>query len=157
MKATNKQAAIIDVDLTSVFLGCKRALQEMLPRGEGRIINMASVAGLNGTGGGAAYIAAKHGVIGLTKQMTVAHTQQGLTINYVCPGAIPTNLREHSQELLGPNVPDIRNRGIAVNEDQVRALIPAGARGRTEDIAAAVCFLASDEASYTGAEFRSGL
>ena len=139
---------VIDVDLTGVFLGCKRALQEMLPRGEGRIINMASVAGLNGTGGGAAYIAAKHGVIGLTKQMAVAYTQQGLTINCVCPGAIPTNLREHSQELLGPNVPDIRNRGIAVNDDQVRALIPAGARGRTEDIASAVCFLASDEASY---------
>ncbi len=46
------------------------------------------------------------------------------------------------------NVPDIRNRGVAVNDDQFRALIPAGARGRTEDIAAAVCFLASDEASY---------
>jgi NAD(P)-dependent dehydrogenase (short-subunit alcohol dehydrogenase family) len=52
---------VIDIDLTGVFLGSKRALQEMLPRGRGRIVNMASVAGLNGTGGGAAYIAAKHG------------------------------------------------------------------------------------------------
>ena len=45
---------VIDIDLTGVFLGCKRALAEMLPRGRGRIVNMASVAGLNGTGGGAA-------------------------------------------------------------------------------------------------------
>jgi len=55
---------VIDIDLTGVFLSCKRALKEMLPRGRGRIVNMASVAGLNGTGGGAAYIAAKHGVSG---------------------------------------------------------------------------------------------
>jgi NAD(P)-dependent dehydrogenase (short-subunit alcohol dehydrogenase family) len=139
---------VIDIDLTSVFLGCKRALQEMLPRGQGRIINMASVAGLGGTGGGAAYIAAKHGVVGLTRQMAVVYTKRGITINCVCPGAVPTNLREHSQELLGPNVPDIRNRGVAVNEDQIRDLIPAGTRGRVEDIASAVCFLASDEAAY---------
>jgi hypothetical protein len=50
---------VIDIDLTSVFLGCKRALKEMLPRGAGRIINIASVAGLTGTGGGAAYIASQ--------------------------------------------------------------------------------------------------
>src|SRR5258705_6194835 len=59
---------VLDIDLTGVFLGSKRALAEMLPRGRGRIVNMASVAGLNGTGGGAAYIAAKHGVVGLTRQ-----------------------------------------------------------------------------------------
>jgi 3-oxoacyl-[acyl-carrier protein] reductase len=57
---------VIEVDLVSVFLGAKRALKEMLPRGRGRIIKMASVAGLSGTGGGAAYIAAKHGVVGIT-------------------------------------------------------------------------------------------
>jgi NAD(P)-dependent dehydrogenase (short-subunit alcohol dehydrogenase family) len=139
---------VIDIDMTSVFLGCKRALQEMLPREQGRIINMASVAGLSGTGGGAAYVAAKHGVVGLTRQMAVVYTKRGITINCVCPGAIPTNLREHSPELLGPNVPDIRSRGVAVNEDQIRDLIPAGTRGRVEDIASAVCFLASDEAAY---------
>ena len=49
---------VIDIDLTGVFFGCKRALAEMLPRGHGRIVNMASVAGLNGTGGGAAHVAA---------------------------------------------------------------------------------------------------
>ena len=139
---------VIDIDLTSVFLGCKRALREMLPRGRGRIINMASVAGLNGTGGGAAYIAAKHGVVGLTRQMAVAYGARGITVNCVCPGAIPTSLRAHSQAILGPGVPDMSGRGVVVNDDQVRALVPAGVRGTVEDIANAVCFLASNEAGY---------
>ena len=139
---------VIDIDLTSVFLGCKRALKEMLPRGRGRIVNMASVAGLNGTGGGAAYIAAKHGVVGLTRQMAVVYSARGLTINCVCPGPILTGLREHSQQLLGPGVPDMRGRGVAVNDDQIRGLIPAGTRGTVDDVAAAVCYLASDEAGY---------
>src|SRR5205809_6384591 len=139
---------VIDIDLTGVFLGCKRALREMLPRGRGRIVNMASVAGLNGTGGGAAYVAAKHGVVGLTRQMAVVYSSRGITINAVCPGPILTGLRQHSQTILGPGVPDISGRGIAVNDDQIRAVVPAGRRGTVEDIAGAVCYLASDEAAY---------
>jgi NAD(P)-dependent dehydrogenase (short-subunit alcohol dehydrogenase family) len=139
---------VIDIDLTGTFLGCKRALREMLPRGRGRIVNMASVAGLNGTGGGAAYIAAKHGVVGLTRQMAVVYANHGITVNAVCPGAIPTGLRQHSQTILGPDVPDMSGRGVAVNDDQVRAVVPAGQRGTVEDIASAVCYLASDEAGY---------
>jgi len=139
---------VLDIDLTGVFLGCKRALREMLPRGAGRIVNMASVAGLNGTGGGAAYVAAKHGVVGLTRQMAVAYSARGIRVNCVCPGAIPTNLRPHSQELLGPGVPDISRRGVAVNDDQIRSLIPSGSRGTAHDVAAAVGFLVSDEAGY---------
>src|SRR5678816_2575126 len=108
---------VIDIDLTGVFLGSKRALAEMLPRGRGRIVNMASVAGLNGTGGGAAYVAAKHGVVGLTRQMAVAYGARGITVNCVCPGAIPTALRAHSQAILGPGVPDMSGRGVAVNDD----------------------------------------
>ena len=139
---------VIDIDLTGVFLGAKRALQEMLPRGSGRIINIASVAGLNGTGGGVAYVAAKHGVVGLTRQMAVAYSARGLTINAVCPGPILTGLRQHSQQILGAGVPDMSGRGIAVSEEQVRAVVPAGRRGTVDDIAAAVCFLASEEAAY---------
>ena len=139
---------VIDIDLTGVFLGCKRALAEMLPRGRGRIVNMASVAGLNGTGGGAAYVAAKHGVVGLTRQMAVTYSSRGITINAVCPGPILTDLRRHSQAILGPDVPDMSNRGIAVSEEQVRAIVPAGRRGTVEDIASAVCYLASEEAGY---------
>ena len=105
----------------------------MLPRGRGRIINMASVAGLNGTGGGAAYVAAKHGVVGLTRQMAVTYSARGITINAVCPGPILTGLRAHSQQILGPGVPDMSGRGVAVNDEQVRAIVPAGgaARSRT--------------------------
>jgi NAD(P)-dependent dehydrogenase (short-subunit alcohol dehydrogenase family) len=139
---------VLDIDLTGVFLGCKRALREMLPRGRGRIVNMASVAGLNGTGGGAAYVAAKHGVVGLTRQMAVVYSARGITVNAVCPGPILTGLRPHSQQILGPGVPDMSGRGIAVSEEQVRAVVPAGRRGTVEDIAAAVCYLASEEAAY---------
>jgi NAD(P)-dependent dehydrogenase (short-subunit alcohol dehydrogenase family) len=139
---------VLDIDLTGVFLGCKRALREMLPRRRGRIVNMASVAGLNGTGGGAAYVAAKHGVVGLTRQMAVTYSARGITVNAVCPGPILTGLRPHSQQILGPGVPDMSGRGIAVSEEQVRAVVPAGHRGAVEDIAAAVCFLASQEAGY---------
>jgi NAD(P)-dependent dehydrogenase (short-subunit alcohol dehydrogenase family) len=139
---------VIDIDLTGVFLGCKRAVREMLPRGRGRIVNMASVAGLNGTGGGPAYIAAKHGVVGLTRQMAVAYSARGITVNAVCPGPIATGLRQHSQAILGPDVPDMSGRGVAVNDDQIRAIVPAGRRGTAEDVAAAVCYLASDEAGY---------
>jgi NAD(P)-dependent dehydrogenase (short-subunit alcohol dehydrogenase family) len=139
---------VIDIDLTGVFLGAKRALAEMLPRGRGRIVNMASVAGLNGTGGGAAYVAAKHGVVGLTRQMAVVYSSRGVTINAVCPGPILTNLRRHSQEILGPDIPDMSARGVAVSDEQVRAIVPAGRRGTVEDIASAVCYLASDEAGY---------
>jgi len=139
---------VIDIDLTGVFLGCKRALREMLPRRSGRIVNMASVAGLNGTGGGAAYVAAKHGVVGLTRQMAVVYSARGITINAVCPGPILTGLRQHSQQILGAGVADMAARGIAVNEDQMKAVVPAGRRGTVEDIASAVCYLASDEAAY---------
>lgn len=139
---------VLDIDLTGVFLGAKRALREMLPRRSGRIINMASVAGLNGTGGGAAYIAAKHGVVGLTRQMAVVYGARGITSNCVCPGPIATGLRAHSQAILGPGVPDMSGRGVAVNEDQVRSLVPAGVRGTVEDVAAAVAYLASPEAAY---------
>ena len=144
----NAWRRVLDIDLTGVFLGCKRALAEMLPRGQGRIVNMASVAGLNGTGGGAAYIAAKHGVVGLTRQMAVVYADKGITVNAVCPGPIATGLRQHSQAILGPDVPDMANRGVAVNEDQISAVVPLGRRGTTEEIASAVCYLASDEASY---------
>lgn len=139
---------VLDIDLTGVFLGCKRALDEMLPARSGRIINMASIAGLNGTGGGAAYIAAKHGMVGLTRQMAVVYSGRGITVNCVCPGVIPTGLRAHTQEVLGDSMSNLSARGIALSDDEIRRVVPAGEKGTTQDIANAVCFLASDEASY---------
>ena len=139
---------VVDIDLTGVFIGCKRTLEEMLPRGRGRIVNIASVAGLNGTGGGAAYIAAKHGVVGLTRQMAVVYAARGITVNCVCPGPIPTSLRATSKSILGPGAPEMSGRGPGADDEQLRALVPAGERGTVEDVAAAVCYLASDEARY---------
>ncbi|MBH62167.1 MAG: short-chain dehydrogenase [Alphaproteobacteria bacterium] len=132
---------VIDVDLTGVFLGSKRALTEMLPRGHGKIVNTASTAGLVGHGGGAAYVAAKHGVVGLTKQMAVAYAGRGINVNCVCPGAVPTSLRDNSLAEMGSH------KGIG-NEEALRAYIPAGERGAIEDIAAAICYLASNDARY---------
>ena len=98
--------------------------------------------------GGAAYVAAKHGVVGLTRQMAVTYSSRGITINAVCPGPILTGLRAHSQQILGPGVPDMSGRGIAVDDAAVCAIAPAGRRGTVEEIASAVCYLASDEAGY---------
>ena len=139
---------VIDIDLTGVFLGCKRALAEMLPRGRGRIVNMASVAGLNGTGW-------RRGVRRGQARRGRAHATDGRRLLLArrddqrrVPGPILTNLRQHSQEILGPDIPDMSGRGIAVSDEQVRAVVPAGRRGTVEDIASAVCYLASDEAGY---------
>ena len=65
-----------------------------------------------------------------------------------CPGPILPGLRQHSQDILCPDVPDMSGRGVAVNDDQIRGLVPVGRRGTVEDIASAVCYLASDEAGY---------
>ena len=126
----------------------KYEIPQMLKQGGGTIVNTASIAGLLGFSGAPAYVAAKHGVVGLTRQMAVVYSARGITINAVCPGLILTNLRRHSQEILGPDIPDMSGRGIAVNDDQMRAVVPAGRRGTVEDIASAVCYLASDEAGY---------
>lgn len=138
---------VIDINLNGVFLGSKRALEEMLPAGKGRIINMASVAGLNGTGGGAAYIASKHAVVGLTKQMAVTYGAKGITVNCICPGVIPTDLRPNTQGIL-PDMPDISNRGVAKDDSAIQSLIPTQSRGDVEDIAGAAAFLASADAGY---------
>jgi NAD(P)-dependent dehydrogenase (short-subunit alcohol dehydrogenase family) len=139
---------VIDIDLTGVFLGSKRAIEEMLPRGYGRIVNIASTAGLHGAGGGVAYVAAKHGVIGITRQMALAYASRGITVNAVCPGPIQTSLRQHSKQILGAMAPDAVLPGTAASEEELRARVPVGRRGTVEEIAAAVCYLASEEAAF---------
>jgi NAD(P)-dependent dehydrogenase (short-subunit alcohol dehydrogenase family) len=137
---------VIAIDLSGVFYCCKRALDELLPRRAGRIVNMASVAGLIGGGGGAAYVAAKHGVVGLTRQLAVTYADRGVTINAINPGPILTNLRANSKDILGDIAPPMR--GIGGDEAAVRAVVPAGRRGTVDDIAAACCYLASEAAAY---------
>jgi NAD(P)-dependent dehydrogenase (short-subunit alcohol dehydrogenase family) len=137
---------LIAINLTGTFFGCKRALAEMLPRHAGRVINMASVAGLIGGGGGPAYVASKHGVVGLTRQIAVGCAGRGVTVNAICPGPIQTGLRANSTRILGPDAPPMR--GVGGDEAAVRAVVPAGRRGTVEEVAAAACYLAGDGAAY---------
>jgi NAD(P)-dependent dehydrogenase (short-subunit alcohol dehydrogenase family) len=125
---------LIAINLTGTFFGCKRALAEMLPRHAGRVINMASVAGLIGGGGGPAYVASKHGVVGLTRQIAVGCAGRGVTVN------------ANSTRILGPDAPPMR--GVGGDEAAVRAVVPAGRRGTVEEVAAAACYLAGDGAAY---------
>jgi NAD(P)-dependent dehydrogenase (short-subunit alcohol dehydrogenase family) len=137
---------VIAINLTGTFFGCKRALEEMLPAGRGRIINLASVAGLIGDGGGTAYVASKHGVVGVTRQLAVQAAPRGVTVNAICPGPIQTGLRANSTTILGADAPVMR--GVGGDEAAIKAVTPMGRRGTVEEIAATALFLASQEAGY---------
>ena len=138
---------VLAIDLTGTFWGCKRALNELVPAGRGRIVNIASVAGLVGSGGGPAYTAAKHGVVGLTRQLGITYAGRGITVNAICPGAIQTGLRANSTRILGPDGPPTMG-GVGANEEAIRAITPAGRRGTLEEVAAVAVYLASEAASY---------
>jgi NAD(P)-dependent dehydrogenase (short-subunit alcohol dehydrogenase family) len=138
---------VICVNLTGTFFGSRRALAEMLPAGRGRIVNIASVAGLVGSGGGPAYTASKHGVVGLTRQLAITYAERGVTVNAICPGAVRTALRANSTRILGEAAPAVMG-GIGASDEAVRRVTPAGRRGTLEEIAATACFLASEAASY---------
>ncbi|HEU5323675.1 MAG TPA: SDR family NAD(P)-dependent oxidoreductase [Methylomirabilota bacterium] len=137
---------VIAINLTGTFHGCKRALAEMLPAGRGRIVNVASVAGLVGSGGGPAYTASKHGVVGLTRELALETAACGITVNAVGPGTVQTALRANSTRILGGDAPVMR--GVGADEAAVRAITPAGRRGTVAEVAAAAVFLASEEAAY---------
>src|SRR5439155_11127191 len=81
-------------------------------------------AGVVGSGGGPAYVASKHGVVGLTRQLAVAYAARGVTVNAICPGAIATGLRANSTRILGRDAPEMR--GIGGDDAAVRAITPAG-------------------------------
>jgi NAD(P)-dependent dehydrogenase (short-subunit alcohol dehydrogenase family) len=137
---------VIAINLTGTFFGCKRALADLEPAGRGRIINLASVAGLVGDGGGPAYVASKHGVVGLTRQLAVAVAARGVTLNAICPGPVQTGLRANSTTILGGDAPVMR--GIGGDEAAIKAVTPMGRRGTVEEVAATARFLASEEAAY---------
>jgi meso-butanediol dehydrogenase/(S,S)-butanediol dehydrogenase/diacetyl reductase len=128
------------VTLTSAFLGIKYSLPIMRGQGSGSIVNTASISGTAGDYGMSAYNAAKAGVINLARGAALENAKYGIRINCVCPGAINTRV---SQVLGGNDVEGFKRR-LAQN--------PVGRIGEPEEIANAVCFLASDEASFiTGA------
>ncbi|MFD1430201.1 3-oxoacyl-ACP reductase [Lacticaseibacillus mingshuiensis] len=126
----------LQVDLTSQFLICQAVLPGMLARGHGVFVNMASIAGLVAGGGGVAYTAAKHAVIGLTKQLDLDYAAQGIRANALAPGAIDTPM----------NAADFAGDGkmAAWVADQT----PAKRWAKPEEVAALTLFLASDAADY---------
>jgi NAD(P)-dependent dehydrogenase (short-subunit alcohol dehydrogenase family) len=139
---------VLNINVRGVFFGCKRALSEMVPKGYGKIINIASVAGLIAGGGGFAYTTSKHAVVGMTRQLALDYGPAGVRSNAICPGSITTNLRATSREVLGPDAPEM-NRGIGLSSpEKLREIIPLGAKGTPEDIGHVAVFLASAESDY---------
>ncbi|WP_190813044.1 SDR family NAD(P)-dependent oxidoreductase [Saccharopolyspora pogona] len=141
---------IIDVNLTGYFHGAKAASAPMIEHGTGRIINIGSVAGQRGAADGLAYAAAKAGIEGMTRRLAIDVGPHGVTANVVAPGVIATDIRANSSEVLGDLVDT--NRGVGVSPDLMDFLIPAHRSGQPAEIAAAVEFLASREASYVNGQ-----
>ncbi|MER2598210.1 MAG: 3-oxoacyl-[acyl-carrier-protein] reductase [Caldilineales bacterium] len=126
---------VIDTNLKSVFNCCKAAARPMVKRRTGRIITISSVSGLAGQAGQTNYAASKAAVIGFSKSLAKELGSRNITVNVVAPGFVPTALTE----------------GILAEGDNTEKAIeatPLGRLGTPEDIAAAVAFLASDEAGF---------
>jgi NAD(P)-dependent dehydrogenase (short-subunit alcohol dehydrogenase family) len=133
----------IDIGLKGTYLMSKYALPAMIAQGGGAIVNNASGWGLVGGNQAAAYCAAKGGVVLLTKAMAVDHSAQGIRVNCVCPGDVDTPML----------VEDAQRRGMAWTDYLAEAADrPMGRIGQPDEVAKAVLFLASEDASFiTGA------
>jgi NAD(P)-dependent dehydrogenase (short-subunit alcohol dehydrogenase family) len=127
---------IIAINLRSVFLCMKYEIPLMLDHGGGAIVNNSSGVGIKAFGHGAAYAAAKHGVVGLTKDAALDYAPSNIRINAVCPGIIDTEMMDRF------------TGGTTEGRDRVIAQEPIGRMGTPDEIAAAVLWLCSDAASF---------
>ncbi len=125
--------AVLSTNLKGVFHCTRAVLRPMIKQRRGRIINLTSVVAVMGNLGQANYVAAKAGIIGLTKATAREVASRGITVNAVAPGFIETDMTH----ALGPEL-----------QEQMRSQIPLGRFGRPEDVAELVVFLASDQAAY---------
>ncbi len=127
---------IVSINLRSVFLCMKYEIPLMLKQGSGAIVNTSSGAGVKGFKGQAAYVAAKHGVVGLTKAAALDYASQNIRINAVCPGIIDTPMMDRF------------SGGTKEGRQRVISQEPIGRMGQPEEIANAVVWLCSDAASF---------
>jgi len=128
---------VIAVNLKGVFLGMRHVLPVMIGQGSGAVVNTASVAGLFGAPGMPAYVASKHGVLGLTKTSSVDVAALGVRINAVCPGPVETRMMRSLEAQRNPNDPEAMHAAYAAG-------IPSGRYALPEEIAGAVLYLCSD-------------
>lgn len=142
--APERWDALLDVNLTSAYRCTRAALPDMLEHGWGRIVNVASVAGLTGVPYVAPYVAAKHGLVGLTRALAVEFAAKGLTVNAVCPGYVDTDLVTRSVEALkektGRSEAELRASFVQHN--------PTGRMLTPEEVASAVAWLCHPEQAF---------
>jgi NAD(P)-dependent dehydrogenase (short-subunit alcohol dehydrogenase family) len=124
---------MVQVNLKGVWLCMKHEIVQMLAQGGGVIVNTGSIAGLVGLRTSSAYVAAKHGVLGLTKTAALEYAADNIRVNAVCPGYIETNM----------TVDTMRRRG-----EEILGMVPFRRMGRPAEIAEMVLFLSSDRSSY---------
>lgn len=131
---------LMDINLHSVFYGMKYQAPEMLKCGGGSIVNTSSILGLVGEGMFLPYVAAKHGVSGMTKAAAISYSSMGIRVNSVHPGYIKT-------PLLSANLDEATMNGLVT-------LHPIGRLGAADEVAEVVCFLLSDRSSFvTGSQY----
>ncbi|TQS70714.1 glucose 1-dehydrogenase [Rhodobacteraceae bacterium] len=130
---TDKFRDMIDTNVLGLYYGMKYQIAQMKRQGGGAIVNLASIAGLNGVPWTGTYVSTKHAVVGLTKSSALDHAAEGIRINAVAPGAIRTNIIAQQ---------------IDADESGLAAMHPIGRIGTPDEIANGICWLLSDEASF---------
>jgi len=140
---------VMDVNLTGAFLCTQTAAERMIEQGDGgRIINIASQAAKSGFPHLAAYVASKHGLVGLTRSNAIEFGSHGITVNAVCPNHVTTGLGAKQNDYYAK----LQGKTLEEFMAAMRERIPLGRPGLPEDTAAAVAWLASDDARYITGE-----
>jgi NAD(P)-dependent dehydrogenase (short-subunit alcohol dehydrogenase family) len=145
--AEDRWRALLDVNLTSAYLCTQRALPDMIEHGWGRVVNVASVAGVMGIPYVSAYVAAKHGLVGLTRSLALEVAKKGVTVNAVCPGYVDTDLVSGSVEAIAAKT----GRSEADLLEAMTRQNPAGRLLTPDEVASTIAWLCHpDQAMVNG-------